>query len=136
MVKEKLHLLIAELEFKATRSSGPGGQHVNKVSTKIELRFNVNSSLVLSEKEKGIIREKLQNIINSEGELIITDQSSRSQIKNKANSISKFSDIIEKALKPIKKRVPTKPTLSSKIRRVEDKKRISIKKDLRKKDFE
>ncbi len=136
MKQERIHQLINELEFKATRSSGPGGQHVNKVSTKIELRFNVTNSEVLSNIEKVKINDKNKNIINSEGELVITDQSSRSQFKNKESATKRFIELIEKALKRVKKRVPTRPTLSSKIRRVEDKKRLSSKKDLRKKDFD
>jgi ribosome-associated protein len=121
-----------EFIISASRSSGPGGQNVNKVSTKIELRFNISGSLLLSEEEKEIIIQKLSNRINNTFELIIVSQSERTQLQNKESAIEKFYLLIEKALKPIRKRKPTKPSFASKLRRLEHKKLLSIKKSNRK----
>lgn len=125
--------LIQELEIKAVRSSGPGGQHVNKVSTKVELRFNIQNSVALLGDEKILIQLKLANKITAEGDLIITDQSTRSQLKNKDLAIRKFLLMLEQALQKQKCRIATKPTKQSKRKRLDDKKKLSMKKQLRKK---
>jgi ribosome-associated protein len=122
-----------EFIISASRSSGPGGQNVNKVSSKIDLRFNVSASLLLDEEEKEIILQKLTARINNEGELIIVSQSERSQLQNKELAIERFYTLIETALKPIRKRKPTKPSYASKMLRLEHKKLLSKKKANRKK---
>lgn len=121
-----------EFEFSASRSSGPGGQNVNKVNTKVELRFKIKESSLLSEEEKQKLQNKLINRINSEGELLITSQSERSQLKNKEEAIRRFYELIFNALKPRKKRKATKPTLASIENRLKLKKQLSEKKNLRK----
>ena len=121
-----------EFIISASRSSGPGGQNVNKVSTKIELRFNVSASSLFDEEEKEIIHQKLKARINNEGELIIVSQSERSQLQNKELAIEKFYTLIETALKPVRKRKPTKPSYASIMRRLEHKKLLSKKKANRK----
>jgi ribosome-associated protein len=120
-----------EMIFSASRSSGAGGQHVNKVSSRIELRFSVVQSKLLSEDEKLLIQKKLKNRINAEGELIITAQDHRSQVKNKALAIEKFFRLLAMALKQQKNRVATKPTRASGIKRLESKRMHSQKKRLR-----
>ncbi len=125
--------LSSELKFSASRSSGPGGQNVNKVNSKVELRFHVDQSELLSENEKFMINLHCRNRINSEGELIITVQTDRSQLKNKEEAIEKFYQLITKALTPRKKRRPSAPTRSSVERRLKLKKESSEKKQLRKK---
>jgi ribosome-associated protein len=125
--------LSSELKFSASRSSGPGGQNVNKVNSKVELRFQVDQSELLSENEKFMINLHCRNRINSEGELIITVQTDRSQLKNKEEAIEKFYQLITKALTPRKKRRPSAPTRSSVERRLKLKKESSEKKQLRKK---
>lgn len=112
---------INEFIFQASRSSGPGGQNVNKVSSKVELRFNLWSSALLDEQEKAIIAEKLTNKINKEGELVLVAQTDRSQLKNKEKVIEKFYHLLEKALMPPKKRYKTKPTKASVEKRLESK---------------
>ena len=122
--------------FSASRSSGPGGQNVNKVSSKMELRFHILNSQLLSESEKEILTEKLANKINNEGFLVLTCQTSRSQLTNKEEVIEKFYALLTKALKPRKKRVPTKPGKGSIERKLKEKKKIAEKKYRRKKPDE
>jgi ribosome-associated protein len=123
----------AEFTFTASRSSGPGGQNVNKVSSKIELRFNVPESNLLTEEEKEIIQTKLAAKINSEGELILVAQSERSQLMNKEKVTEKFYLLLTKALTPVKKRKPTKPSRAAREKRLEEKRILSEKKERRKK---
>jgi ribosome-associated protein len=122
-----------EFRFAATRSSGPGGQNVNKVNSKVELRFSVEQSELLYDDEKEIILKMLKNKINSEGELLITVQTDRSQLKNKSEAIEKFYELLSKALTPRKPRRSTRPTKASVERRLEGKKQVSDKKTLRRK---
>jgi len=121
-----------EFIFNTSRSGGSGGQNVNKVNTKVELRFSIPKSNILSETEKQILLEKLAHKLTSEFELIIVSQVERTQLGNKKQCIDKFYKIILRALKPTKKRVPSKPTRASKEKRIEGKKIQSKKKDLRK----
>ena len=126
----------SEFIFNATRSSGPGGQNVNKVSSRVELRFDIGASILLSEEEKTVIRNKLAGRISKEDILLITSQSERSQLDNKEKVIEKFNTLIKKALTPVKKRTKTAPTAASKRRRLEEKLLRSRKKSLRKSDYE
>jgi ribosome-associated protein len=121
-----------EFIFNASRSSGPGGQNVNKVSTKVELRFDIPHSNLLSEEEKVILQNLLVKKINSEGILIIVSQSERSQLKNKEKTIEKFYTLLKKSLTPKKKRKPTRPSAASKEKRLEEKKINAEKKARRK----
>ncbi len=122
----------SEFVFSASKSSGPGGQNVNKVNTKVELRFSVSESNLLSDYEKEILFKKLNAKLTAEGELIIVSQDDRSQIANKQNCIEKFYTLLTKALTPAKKRVASRPTRASKEKRLERKKLQSKKKGLRK----
>jgi ribosome-associated protein len=122
----------SELIYSASRSSGPGGQNINKVSTKVELRFRIDSTALLTDSEKDIICKKLKNKINREMELVLVSQQGRTQLQNKMIVTEKFYELVAKALTfPVKRR-PTRPTMSSKIRRLDDKKIRSIVKKLRK----
>jgi ribosome-associated protein len=120
-----------ELHFSASRSSGPGGQHVNKVSTKMELRFHVASSALLSDAEKELILEKLANRINAAGELVLVSQTERSQLQNKEKVTEKFYILITRALTPRKTRKPTKPSKASREERLETKRQQAEKKERR-----
>lgn len=122
----------SEFLYSTSRSSGPGGQNVNKVSTKVELRFNLLFTSILSEEEKEIIFNKLKNKINKEGEIILVSQSERTQLMNKIAVTEKFWELVSKALTMQKKRRSTRPTHSSKIRRLESKRNRGIIKKLRK----
>ncbi len=122
-----------ELIYSASRSSGAGGQNVNKVNTKVELRFKVDESQLLTPEEKELISTKLSSQISNEGFLIIVSQTERSQIKNKENATEKFYELLAKSLTKRKKRKPTSPTKVSKEKRLEGKRKQSTKKELRKK---
>lgn len=121
-----------EFHFSTSRSGGPGGQHANKADTQVELRFNVPGSELLLEDEKQRLMQKLSHRISKSGDLILTDESSRSQAKNKKRVEEKFYSLMEEALKKPKKRKPTKPSKASKKKRLNEKKKHSEKKDLRK----
>jgi ribosome-associated protein len=121
-----------ECVFTAMRSGGPGGQHVNKVNTKIELRFDVNKSTQLSDEEKEMILTRLKQKISEDGILIITAQESRSQLKNKQSAIEKFYQSLEAALKKKRKRIPVKIPTVQKEKRLEEKKQKAEKKAMRK----
>lgn len=122
-----------ECIFKAVRSSGKGGQHVNKVSTKIELYFSITDSLILDEKQKNILLEKLSHLLNEENVLRITSDTHRSQKQNKEEALNKLQILITKALTPQKKRIKTKTPKGVVAKRREEKKRKSEVKHLRKK---
>lgn len=122
-----------ELKFQFTRASGPGGQNVNKVSSRVELLFNVSASANLNEKEKETIRFKLKTRLDSEGILHIASQESRSQWTNRARVVEKFAELLRGALTVRKKRMKTKPSRSAKEVRIKSKKNLSTKKKLRNK---
>jgi ribosome-associated protein len=122
-----------EFSFSASRSSGPGGQHVNKVNTKVELRFNIPESKILNKYEKLMLQHKLKSSLTGSGDLIVCSQTERSQIKNKEICTKKFYLLIQNALKPSKTRRATKPTMASKVKRRKKKEIHSEKKQLRKK---
>ncbi|WOC39454.1 alternative ribosome rescue aminoacyl-tRNA hydrolase ArfB [Polaribacter sp. HL-MS24] len=125
--------ILKELLFKASRSSGAGGQHVNKVSSRIELQFHIATSTSLSEEEKQLLLEKLVSKITKENVLIIVCEETRSQHRNKEIAIQKFLKVIRTGLSRPKKRRPTKPSKATLRKRVENKKKTSVKKVLRKK---
>ena len=123
--------LIDECTFSTVRSSGSGGQNVNKVETKVLLSFDVLNSQVLSEEQKAIISKKLKNRINKDGILQISSDVERSQIMNKKAVVAKLKKLLTKALHVDEKRIATKRTLKSIQKRLDDKKRQAEKKRLR-----
>ena len=124
-----------EFSFKTSRSSGAGGQNENKVSTKVELDFDVLNSTLLTVDQKITIFKKLDNRITKEGVLQIIVQAERSQSGNKEIAIGKFYELIHKCFVVQKKRRPTKPSKGSKERRLKSKKINSEIKKLRKGDY-
>jgi ribosome-associated protein len=129
--KINTELLLPELQFTTARSSGPGGQHANKVETKVQVRFNVHTSQILSEKEKQAIYSKYAKQLTIIGELLVTCEEKRSQLKNKEIALKKLNKLLEKAFEKPKKRKPTSPSKTAKLKRLKGKKILSDKKSLR-----
>jgi ribosome-associated protein len=129
----KTDLLLTELQFKAVRSSGAGGQNVNKVSSKVVLTFDMNASQALSEEQKIVISEKLRAKLTSENVLILNCDEDRSQLKNKEIVTKRFLELIKKSLVVPKKRKPTSVPKSVIEKRIKDKKTNSEVKQNRKK---
>lgn len=121
-----------ELGFKTSRSSGAGGQNVNKVETSVTVLWKIEDSEFFSDEQKYLISHKLKNRINVEGFLFLTVSESRTQLMNKTKAIGKILEIVDKALIIPKKRVATKPSKSQKQKRLDTKKKISEKKENRK----
>lgn len=124
-----------ELSFKTSRSSGAGGQNVNKVETSVTVLWPVAESEFFHDDQKELIRTKLKNRINAEGYMFLTVSESRTQLMNKNKAIEKIIEIVNKALIVPKKRVPTKPSKNQKQKRLDTKKKISDKKENRKFKF-
>ncbi len=119
MNKEKL---LSELQFKAVRSSGSGGQNVNKVSSKVVLTFDINASEAFSIEQKELILSKLSSKFTSENVLILTCDEDRSQLKNKEIVTKRILELLKKALVVPKKRKPTSVPKSVVEKRIKDKK--------------
>lgn len=126
-INDNLSIPDDELIITASRSSGPGGQNVNKVSTKATLRFDIAATPCLTAEQKSLVKKKLKNIINREGRMVMHEETSRSQAANRKRVIEKFAGIIAQALKVRKKRLETKVSPAQKKRRL-DEKRIRAKK--------
>jgi ribosome-associated protein len=126
-------LLKTELTYKFVRSSGSGGQHVNKVSSKAELYFNLGTSIVFNTEEKLKLSDFFKNKLSKDGILILTCGESRSQFRNKALVTQRFIDLIEVGLREEKKRIKTKTPKAAKRKRLTNKRKNSEKKTNRKK---
>ena len=124
-----------ELNFKTSRSSGAGGQNVNKVETAVTVTWKVDDSEFFNERQKDLIKEKLKNRINLEGFLFLSVSESRTQLQNKKIAIEKILDLVEKSLFIPKFRAKTKPTRSSVEKRIQQKKQNSDKKENRRFKF-
>ena len=136
MAKQRMitaSMLGDELVFSTSRSSGPGGQHVNKTNTKVTVRLDIAHSAILTDEEKQRLMTKLASKLTSEGVLVLSSQDKRSQLQNKADVIAKMEKLLTKALARPKSRRATKPTKSSVQQRIEKKKRLGEKKKWRRK---
>lgn len=122
-----INLIISECRFKAVRSSGAGGQHVNKVSSKVELSFNIEVSKGLTDEEKSILKQRLK--LSKEGNLILQSSESRSQHRNKDIIVKKLIALLKQKLVTAKKRKATKPKKSAVLKRLKKK---NIRKEVKK----
>jgi ribosome-associated protein len=136
IINSELRLPRSEVLYRTARSSGPGGQHVNKNETQVELLFDVAHSPSLNETQRQRILSKLKNVIDSEGVLHLTSQSERSQLRNREAVTQRFRQVLAGALHVPKKRRPTKPTAAAQTRRLENKKRRGQLKQLRRQPFD
>ena len=123
-INSQLEIPESELEITTSRSGGPGGQHVNTTSSKVTLRWNIVQSQVLSEKVRAQLMKNLVSRLTLQGELVLQVDTSRSQMQNRETAFERLTIIIQKALLISKKRIPTKPKKSAKLRRLNDKSRI------------
>ncbi|MGH2729253.1 MAG: alternative ribosome rescue aminoacyl-tRNA hydrolase ArfB [Actinomycetota bacterium] len=114
-----------EIEMRFSTSGGPGGQHANKAATRVELTWNVAASRALGPRQRARIEDRLRTRIDSSGALRLTSNKYRSQWRNREDVLERLGDLVADALRPVKKRVGTKPTQASKERRLLDKRRRS-----------
>jgi len=122
-INDDLRIPLAELSFRFSHSSGPGGQHVQKTSTRVELLFDVANSATLSEAQRARILERLTGYIDSTGLLHLVVQTERSQLRNREEALGRFRALLRQALKRRKPRRPTRPTAASRERRLHAKER-------------
>ena len=133
----EIQKIISELTFKAVRSSGAGGQNVNKVSSKVVLTFDLKNSLALTEEEKLLVETKLSSRLTADAVLILNCDEDRSQFRNKEIVIKRFLELIKNALFVPKERKPTRVPKSVIRKRIKDKKNISeVKKNRRRPNLE
>jgi len=135
-IKEGLSIPLHEIDISASRAGGPGGQHVNKTSTRITVRWNVSKSSVLNEEQRARLLEKLGSQLNKEGDLIIHSSASRSQQHNKKAALDLLSKRVQKALHIPKKRMKSRVPKKAKEARLQQKKQRSELKKMRSKRFE
>ena len=113
---------LPEITFATSRSSGPGGQNVNKVESRVELRWNLAASMLLTDAQKTLILEKIANRLTTDGDLLITAQDDRSQLRNKEIALARFHELLRQSLHRPKPRKATKPSKSAVRKRLEGKK--------------
>lgn len=123
VVNENVHIPLTELQFQFARSSGKGGQNVNKVETKVELSFNLRNSRCFTDAQRSLLQERLSTRLDTKGVLHIVVQESRSQWRNRELAIVRLVEVLRTALKPKRKRIRTKVPAASKEKRLMEKKR-------------
>lgn len=124
-INATLAVPLAELHFQFSRSGGPGGQHVNRTESQVELTFDVLASPSLTETQRGRILHKLKSYIDTRGVLHLTSQTTRSQHRNREEVVERFQHLLERALYVPKRRIPTRPSLGAQERRLTGKRRVS-----------
>ena len=132
-INDNLSISNKEINFKMTKSSGPGGQNINKNSTAVTLEFDILNSISLPKKIKQILFDTSHSYLTKSGKIIIKASNYKSQHKNKTEAVSRFITYFNNVLMTKKKRIDTKPTKSSIEKRLNEKRKKSLKKSLRKK---
>lgn len=120
-----IDVLKQAVTFRTSRSSGAGGQHVNKVETKVDVLLDIESADFLTDNQRALVRKNLSNRINKDGILIVSNQSSRSQLANKEAALSELFQLLKKAIVPPRKRKKVKPLTADREKRLKAKKRKS-----------
>lgn len=128
MITEDCAVRHSELRFETARSSGPGGQHVNKTETRVTLVFDVAASTSLSEEQRDTLRRELASRLSKDGELRLSSQCSRSQKANREDVIERFADLLRAALTPVPERKPTRMPAKAKRRRRDEKRKTAERK--------
>lgn len=124
-----------ELQVQTSRSSGPGGQNVNKVESRVELRFHLASSRLLTDEQKQLLLQKLAGRLTADGYLLVVAQEDRSQLRNKEHALRKLHALLQQNLQQPKARKASRPSAGAVRKRLEEKKRHSDKKASRRLDF-
>ncbi|MFC3198586.1 alternative ribosome rescue aminoacyl-tRNA hydrolase ArfB [Parapedobacter deserti] len=135
MGKIDTNTLLPFVQFQTSRSGGAGGQHVNKVETKVMLLFDLNAAPIFSEEEKGRIKQRLSSRLRADGMLQLSSQQTRSQLQNKEIALQKLAELLVNALKAEKPRKPTKPSKAVVQKRLDTKRQQALRKINRKKDW-
>ena len=128
VVRPDLTLPASDLSFKAVRSSGPGGQNVNKVASKVELRFDLAGTTALGEAARERLRTLFPSRIDADGMFLVVSQKTRDQARNLEDACAKLREMVLSSLNVPRRRVPTKPSRAQKRRRLEDKRHVAEKK--------
>ncbi|RZK87815.1 MAG: aminoacyl-tRNA hydrolase [Hymenobacter sp.] len=119
---------LPEITYQTSRASGPGGQNVNKVESRVEVRWNLPASQAVNELQKQLLLEKLANQLTTDGDLLVVAQDDRSQLRNKEIALSRFYELLQKSVRRPKPRRATRPSAGAVRQRLEGKKRQSDKK--------
>jgi ribosome-associated protein len=130
-VNDELSIPRSELEFRATRSGGPGGQHVNTSSTRIELLWNLHTSRALSDEQRERLRQRLASRTDADGFVRVVSSENRSQLRNREAAENRLAGILRRALVKPRKRIPTRPSRASREARLKDKRMRSERKRMR-----
>jgi ribosome-associated protein len=132
-ITDGLAIPSAELRFRFSRSSGPGGQHVNRSETRVELLFDVARSPSLTEEQRARVTHRLAGYVDGEGTMHVVSSATRSQLENRADATARFQALLAAALRPRKRRTPTRPNAASRERRLAEKRTRSAHKQMRRK---
>ncbi len=125
-ITETVAIAPTELLFQYSRSSGPGGQHVNRTASQVELTFDVLGSPSLNEAQRARVLSKLKSYIDTRGVLHLTSQTTRSQHRNRAEVVERFALLLQRALHVPKRRIPTRPSAAAEARRLAEKQRTGV----------
>ena len=131
IINAELSIPLSELDYQASRSGGPGGQHVNTSSTRVEVRWDVAGSPSLMPDQRAQLLERLRNRLDAAGGLRLVSSTTRSQLRNREDVTERLREVVAAALAVRKKRKPTKPTRAAKVARLEAKRRRSVTKQRR-----
>ena len=128
LITNRVRIPAAEIELTYARSSGPGGQHVNKTSSKVQLRWNARTSPALSDADRELLERRLASKLTKDGELLVSSEAHRDQSRNVDDAVERFTHLVRRAIRRPTPRKKTRPSRASKERRLSDKKRRSAQK--------